>query len=161
MPTMWLTDSQKIGVAFCSGGGFFLIGGVIMFFDRSMYVWSLHSILGKQLIQMNRLAMGNILFLAGITLLLGVQRTFLFFARRQKIKGTAAFVAGIILILLRWPLIGFLVEIYGIFILFGEFFKTIAGFAYNIPVVGPYLARGLQKAGEKAGEGNRNKDLPV
>ncbi|KAI4808954.1 hypothetical protein E4T44_11020 [Aureobasidium sp. EXF-8845] len=102
-----------------------------------------------------------ILFLAGITLLLGVQRTFLFFARRQKIKGTAAFVAGIILILLRWPLIGFLVEIYGIFILFGEFFKTIAGFAYNIPVVGPYLARGLQKAGEKAGEGNKNKDLPV
>ncbi|KAH0291932.1 Got1-domain-containing protein [Aureobasidium namibiae CBS 147.97] len=143
MPTMWLSDSQKIGVAFCSGGGFFLIGGVIMFFDRSM------------------LAMGNILFLAGITLLLGVQRTFLFFARRQKIKGTAAFVAGIILILLRWPLIGFLVEIYGIFILFGEFFKTIAGFAYNIPVVGPYLARGLQKAGEKAGEGNKNKDLPV
>ena len=103
----------------------------------------------------------QILFLAGITLLLGVQRTFLFFARRQKIKGTAAFVAGIILILLRWPLIGFLVEIYGIFILFGEFFKTIAGFAYNIPVVGPYLARGLQKAGEKAGEGNKNKDLPV
>jgi hypothetical protein len=103
----------------------------------------------------------QILFLAGITLLLGVQRTFLFFARRQKIKGTAAFVAGIILILLRWPLIGFLVEIYGIFILFGEFFKTIAGFAYNVPVVGPYLARGLQKAGEKAGEGNRNKDLPV
>ncbi|KAH0383892.1 hypothetical protein KCU89_g17328, partial [Aureobasidium melanogenum] len=78
MPTMWLSDSQKIGVAFCSGGGFFLIGGVIMFFDRAM------------------LAMGNILFLAGITLLLGVQRTFLFFARRQKIKGTAAFVAGII-----------------------------------------------------------------
>lgn len=111
--------------------------------------------------ELNHSHMPQILFLAGITLLLGVQRTFLFFARRQKIKGTAAFVAGIILILLRWPLIGFLVEIYGIFILFGEFFKTIAGFAYNIPVVGPYLARGLQKAGEKAGEGNKNKDLPV
>ncbi|CAD0108200.1 unnamed protein product [Aureobasidium uvarum] len=152
MPTMWLSDSQKIGVAFCSGGGFFLIGGVGH---------------GKRtLIQTinHRPTLTHppqILFLAGITLLLGVQRTFLFFARRQKIKGTAAFVAGIILILLRWPLIGFLVEIYGIFILFGEFFKTIAGFAYNIPVVGPYLARGLQKAGEKAGEGNKNKDLPV
>lgn len=105
--------------------------------------------------------MGNILFLLGITLLLGPQRTFLFFARRQKLKGTAAFVAGILLILLRWPLIGFVVEIYGIFILFGEFFKTIAGFAYNIPVVGPFLAKGLQRAGEKAGEGNRNQDLPV
>lgn len=105
--------------------------------------------------------MGNILFLLGITLLLGPQRTFLFFARKQKWRGTAAFVAGILLILMRWPLIGFVVEIYGIFVLFGEFFKTIAGFAYNIPVVGPYLAKGLQTAGEKAGEGNRNKDLPV
>lgn len=105
--------------------------------------------------------MGNILFLLGITLLLGPQRTFLFFARRQKLRGTAAFVAGITLILLRWSLIGFAIEIYGIFVLFGEFFKTIAGFAYNIPVVGPYLAKGLQRAGEKAGEGNRNRDLPV
>ncbi|KAI4730608.1 hypothetical protein E4T49_01506 [Aureobasidium sp. EXF-10728] len=155
MPTMWLSDSQR---------GFFLIGGVIMFFDRSIDKQAGH---GKRTLIHNlnhRPALTyppQILFLAGITLLLGVQRTFLFFARRQKIKGTAAFVAGIILILLRWPLIGFLVEIYGIFILFGEFFKTIAGFAYNIPVVGPYLARGLQKAGEKAGEGNKNKDLPV
>lgn len=105
--------------------------------------------------------MGNILFLLGISLLLGPQRTFLFFARRQKLRGTLSFLAGITLILLRWPLIGFCVEIYGIFILFGEFFKTIAGFAYGIPVVGPYLARGLQKAGEKAGEGTKNRDLPV
>lgn len=43
-----------------------------------------------------------------------------------------------------------------------EFFKTIAGFAYSIPVVGPYLARGLQVAGDKAGANERaHKDLPV
>jgi hypothetical protein len=43
-----------------------------------------------------------------------------------------------------------------------EFFKTIAGFAYSIPVVGPYLARGLQVAGDKAGANDRaHKDLPV
>ncbi|KAF2226496.1 vesicle transport protein [Elsinoe ampelina] len=143
MPTMWLSDSQKIGVAFCSGGGFFLIGGVILFFDRAM------------------LAMGNILFLAGITLLLGPQRTFLFFARRQKWKGSLALMLGITLILLRWTFFGFIAEAYGVFILFGEFFKTIAGFAYNIPVVGPYLAKALQTAGEKAGEGTKNRELPV
>ncbi|KAF2153325.1 Got1-domain-containing protein [Myriangium duriaei CBS 260.36] len=143
MPTMWLTDTQKIGIAFCSGGGFFLIGGVLLFFDRAM------------------LAMGNILFLAGITLLLGPQRTFAFFARRQKWRGSAAFLLGIVLILMRWTFFGFIAELYGIFILFGEFFKTIAGFAYNVPVIGPYLAKGLQTAGEKAGEGTKNKDLPV
>ncbi len=43
-----------------------------------------------------------------------------------------------------------------------RFFKTMAGFAYNIPVVGPYLARGLQVAGDKAGANERaHKDLPV
>lgn len=45
--------------------------------------------------------------------------------------------------------------------MFGEFFKTIAGFAYNIPVIGPYLARGLQVAGEKAGDKGKGRELPV
>jgi hypothetical protein len=168
----------EIGVAFCSGGGFFFVFGLILFFDRAL------------------LAMGNILFLIGITLLLGPQRTFVFFARKNKWKGTLAFWAGVLLILMRWPLIGFGVELFGIFVLFGvgfassssicccwccavccaggfgggmdadrdlqEFFKTIAGFAYNIPVIGPYLARGLQVAGDKAGANERaHKDLPV
>lgn len=130
MPTMWLSDSQstsqqqciqktprffhihsktdnasslptEIGVAFCSGGGFFFVFGLILFFDRAL------------------LAMGNILFLIGITLLLGPQRTFVFFARRNKWKGTLAFWAGVLLILMRWPLIGFAVEMFGIFVLFG------------------------------------------
>jgi hypothetical protein len=63
--------------------------------------------------------MGNILFLIGITLLLGPQRTFVFFARKNKWRGTLAFWAGVLLILMRWPLIGFGVELFGIFVLFG------------------------------------------
>lgn len=70
--------------------------------------------------------MGNILFLVGVTLLLGAQRTFIFFARRQKWKGSLAFWAGILLILMRWTFIGFAVECYGIFSLFGEFFKQVS-----------------------------------
>ena len=134
MPTYWLSDSQsastqkplkktpkpqpalpkkkknnanpsqplaEIGVAFCSGGGFFFLLGLILFFDRAL------------------LAMGNILFLVGITLLLGPQRTFVFFARKQKWKGTLAFWAGVLLILMKWPLVGFGVELFGIFVLFG------------------------------------------
>ncbi|KAH7139246.1 vesicle transport protein [Dendryphion nanum] len=139
MPTMWLSDNQKIGVAFCSGGGFFLLGGVMMFFDRAM------------------LAMGNILFLIGLTLIIGVSKTAAFFARRQKWKGTAAFAAGIALILLRWPFFGFLIEMYGILVLFGDFFATIAGFVGNIPVIGPYIAQAL----EKISGGRRNAELPV
>lgn len=102
-------------------------------------------------------ALLQILFLIGLTLIIGVQKTFVFFSRRQKWKGTAAFAAGIILILLRWPLTGFLVELYGIFVLFGDFFATIGSFAGNIPVVGPYIQMGL----EKISGGRRNAELPV
>ena len=50
----------------------------------------------------------------------------------------------------------------GLMLVANRFFKTIAGFAYNIPVVGPYLAKGLQVAGDKAGANERaHKDLPV
>ncbi|TGJ82472.1 hypothetical protein E0Z10_g6299 [Xylaria hypoxylon] len=139
MPTMWLSDNQKIGVVFCSGGGFFLIGGVLLFFDRAM------------------LAMGNILFLIGLTIIIGPQKTLLFFARRQKAKGTAAFFAGLLLILFRWPLIGFFVELYGIVILFGDFLGTIAGFARNVPVIGPYIGILV----DRIGLGRRNAELPV
>jgi hypothetical protein len=102
-------------------------------------------------------ALRQILFLAGLTLIIGLQKTAIFFARRQKLKGTAAFVAGIVLILIRYPLIGFLVELYGIFVLFGDFLLTIASFVGNVPVVGPYIARGLEAiAGQRRGS-----ELPV
>ncbi|KAL1866114.1 hypothetical protein VTK73DRAFT_4907 [Phialemonium thermophilum] len=139
MPAMWLSDSQKIGVAFCSGGGLFLIGGILLFFDRAM------------------LAMGNILFLIGLTIIIGPQKTLLFFARKQKARGSAAFFAGLALILLRWPLIGFCVELYGIMILFGDFLGTIASFARNIPVIGPYVGLAV----DRLGLGPRNAELPV
>ncbi len=101
--------------------------------------------------------LSQILFLLGLTLIIGLQKTAVFFARRQKLKGTAAFAGGITLILLRWPLIGFLVELYGIFVLFGDFFATVASFAGNIPVVGPYIELVLNRL--RGGRGNT--DLPV
>ncbi|MCJ1441449.1 MAG: Golgi Transport, partial [Stictis urceolatum] len=119
--------------------GFFITLGVILFFDRAM------------------LAMGNILFLIGIPLILGPQKTIAFFARRQKIKGTIAFGCGIILILMRWALVGFIVEAYGIAVLFGDFLVTIAGYLGVVPVVGPYI----QIAVEKLVGGRRNSELPV
>jgi hypothetical protein len=54
-------------------------------------------------------------------------------------------------------LIGFVVELYGIFILFGDFLVTIGQFASNIPVVGPYIQQALNAL---AG-GRRNAELPV
>ncbi|SCO85155.1 probable protein GOT1 [Fusarium oxysporum] len=137
--SMWLTDTQKIGVVFCSGGGFFLIGGVMLFFDRSIRRTK------------------QILFLIGLTIIIGPQKTLLFFARKQKAKGTAAFFLGLILIFMKWTFIGFIVEAYGIVVLFGDFLGTIAGFARGLPVVGPYIGMIV----DRIGLGRRNAELPV
>lgn len=90
-------------------------------------------------------------------MIIGVQKTVAFFSRRQKLKGTAAFASGILLILMRWPLTGFLIELYGIFILFGDFLITIGQFAGNIPVIGPYIKTAL----ETLAGGRRDAELPV
>lgn len=105
-----------------------------------------------------RTAKRQILFLIGLTIIIGPSKTVLFFARKQKAKGTAAFFAGLVLILLRWPLVGFCVELYGILILFGDFFGTIAAFARNVPVVGPYIGMAIDRMGIGA---RRNAELPV
>jgi hypothetical protein len=60
------------------------------------------------------------LFLAGITLIIGPQKTFYFFARKNKIRGSVCFIGGIfIVIVLKWPVIGMIVETFGFLNLFG------------------------------------------
>ena len=92
----------------------------------------------------------------GLPITIGPQKTLSFFARRQKLRGTAAFALGILLILFRWPLPGFLIELYGILILFGDFLNTMLGFGRNVPMIGPYVARVLDWIGARRGG-----DLPV
>jgi hypothetical protein len=130
----------------------------MMFFDRAMLAMGNVCLLPPSPTNQTKLMrLCQILFLIGLTLIIGAAKTLTFFARRQKWKGTAAFVLGITLILLRWAFFGFIIELYGILVLFGDFFATIAGFVGNIPVVGPYIAAAL----EKLGAGRRNADLPV
>jgi hypothetical protein len=61
----------------------------------------------------------QILFLGGLFLIIGPQKTFYFFARRNKLRGTACFLGGILLVFFKWPAIGVLVEMFGFLNLFG------------------------------------------
>ncbi|SHO76945.1 Homodimeric protein that is packaged into COPII vesicles [Malassezia sympodialis ATCC 42132] len=119
---MWLTDQQKIGVGLVSGGLLFLVLGIVLFFDATL------------------LALGNVLFLAGIALLIGPQKTLLFFARPQKIRGTVCFFAGMALVFVRWTVLGMMVELVGFLNLFGDFFPVILSFLRQMPLVGPLLS---------------------
>ncbi|KAH9971072.1 putative GOT1-membrane protein required for ER to Golgi transport [Lactifluus volemus] len=118
---MWLTDMQKIGVGLTSFGALFMLLGVMLFFDGAL------------------LALGNILFLGGLFLIIGPQKTFYFFARKNKLRGTACFLGGILLVFLKWPAIGVLVEMFGFLNLFGDFFPVILTFLRQLPFIGTFL----------------------
>jgi len=118
---MWLTDMQKIGVGLTSFGVFFMMLGVMLFFDGAL------------------LALGNILFLGGLFLIIGPQKTFYFFARKNKLRGTVCFLGGILLVFIKWPTIGVLVEMFGFLNLFGDFFPVIITFLRQLPFIGQFL----------------------
>jgi hypothetical protein len=61
------------------------------------------------------------LFLAGLTLLIGLNKAYQFFFQRRKWKGTVTFLGGILVVFLKYPKIGIAVELFGFINLFGYF----------------------------------------
>ncbi|XP_061679002.1 vesicle transport protein GOT1B-like isoform X5 [Syngnathoides biaculeatus] len=94
-----LTDSQKIGMGLTGFGLFFLVFGMMLFFDKAL------------------LAIGN----------------------RHKAKATGFFLGEVLAVLIGWPVVGVLLEIYGFFLLFRGFFPVAVGFIRRIPVLGSLL----------------------
>ncbi|KAF2072838.1 hypothetical protein CYY_005849 [Polysphondylium violaceum] len=116
------TDQQKIGVMLSAMGAFFSFLGVLLFLDRGL------------------LAIGNLLFLSGVVLILGVQKTTKFFLQKKKIKGTICFFLGIlILILTRWTFIGLGIETFGFINLFGDAFPIVISVLRKLPIIGTIL----------------------
>jgi len=118
---MEITDIQKIGVGLAGFGVSFILLGMILLFDKGL------------------LAIGNILFIVGLTFVIGIERTLRFFFQLHKIKGTACFFGGIIIVLFGWPIIGMIVELYGFVSLFGGFLPVAINFLRRVPVLGTIL----------------------
>uniref|UniRef100_A0A672NBU2 Vesicle transport protein GOT1B-like n=1 Tax=Sinocyclocheilus grahami TaxID=75366 RepID=A0A672NBU2_SINGR len=102
-------------------GVFFLFFGMILFFDKAL------------------LAIGNILFVAGLSFVIGLERTFRFFFQRHKMKATGFFLGGVFVVLIGWPIIGVVLEVYGFFLLFRGFFPVAVGFIRRVPILGSLL----------------------
>ncbi|KAH9302049.1 hypothetical protein KI387_013632, partial [Taxus chinensis] len=107
-----------IGIGLTGFGVLFSFLGVIFVFDKGL------------------LAMGNILFLCGLALTIGLKSTVQFFTTPQHYKGTIAFVIGFFVLLVGWTFIGMLLEAYGFFVLFSGFWPTAKVFLYKVPVLG-------------------------
>lgn len=56
--------------------------------------------------------------MAGLAFVIGLERTFRFFFQKHKVKATGFFLGGVFVVLIGWPLIGMIFEIYGFFLLF-------------------------------------------
>ncbi|XP_043341533.1 vesicle transport protein GOT1A isoform X2 [Cervus elaphus] len=66
------------------------------------------------------------------------------FGNRHKLKGTSFFLGGVAIVLLRWPLLGMILETYGFFSLFRGFFPVAFGFlgsTCNIPFLSALFRR--------------------
>lgn len=112
---MVLDDNQKVGVGLlCLGLGLVFLG-VVMFFDAAL------------------IAIGNCLFLLGLVFTIGLQRSLTLFTRRDRLRGTVCFFLGIVLVILRWGIIGMCFEAFGFLNLFGNFLPTVLAVARQIP----------------------------
>ncbi|OUS48180.1 Got1/Sft2-like family-domain-containing protein, partial [Ostreococcus tauri] len=97
----------EIGIGLTSFGCGFTALGVVFFFDRGL------------------LAMGNLMFLSGVTLTIGPRQTVKFFGRPRNQRGAFCFLFGLALVLYGWPFVGLCVEGYGFVALFSAFFPTV------------------------------------
>jgi hypothetical protein len=112
------------------------------------------------------LALGDLLFLMGLTLTIGFSRTVRFFSRKDRIRGIVAFFGGIALVMVRWPILGMILQVYGIIYLFGQFFPIAAQSMKDTPVIGsilslPAVEQFFASFGGSSGGGGGGRRAPV
>jgi hypothetical protein len=138
------SDNTKIGTGLLFLGCVFLFLGCMFLFDSAM------------------LALGDILFLTGLTMTIGVSRTIRFFSRPDRMRGIISFGAGIFLVLIRWPIFGMILQFYGMIYLFGQFFPIAAQSMREVPIVGEiFKISAVEQFFASFGGGNSNRRAPV
>ncbi|KAL1827137.1 hypothetical protein DCAR_0206296 [Daucus carota subsp. sativus] len=115
---MEMNDRKKIGLGLTGFGVFFSFLGVMFFFDKGL------------------MAIGNILFVSGVMLTIGLKSSLQFFMKRSNFKGTISFGFGFFFVIIGWPIIGMILEAYGFVVLFSGFWPTLAVFVQKIPIIG-------------------------
>lgn len=113
-----MNDRKKIGLGLTGFGIIFTFLGIIFFFEKGL------------------LAIGNILFISGVSLTIGLKSTIQFFTKKSNFKGTVSFGIGFFILLMGWPILGMILEGYGFILLFSGFWPTLAVFMQKIPILG-------------------------
>eukprot|EP01083_Nonionella_stella_P076781 209370_1 len=116
-----VSQNQKIGLALTGFGAFLLFLGVLLLFDRAL------------------MALGNLSFIIGLVFIMGLHRTRKFFLNKKKLAGSLAFFCGILLVIIGRPILGMLIELFGIINLFKNFFPKIISWLQYLPIIGPII----------------------
>ena len=117
-----IEDNQKIGIGLCVIGCVCIFMGIMFIFERTL------------------LALGNLSFMVGLTFLLGYQKTFRFFFRREKKIASGTFFAGFLLVLFGWAFTGTIVQLYGFWKLFSAFVPNVIHSMKMIPGVSTFMS---------------------
>ncbi|KAG9508446.1 Vacuolar protein sorting-associated protein 11-like protein, partial [Fragariocoptes setiger] len=106
MAMITFSTNTQIGLGLTGFGLTFIFLGIVLLFDKGL------------------LAIGNVLFITGVSFLIGLRKTFTFFLQKHKLKGSIAFFLGIFIVLSGHPVIGILIEACGFYWLFRSFIPT-------------------------------------
>ncbi|BAM80154.1 similar to Golgi transport protein GOT1 [Cyanidioschyzon merolae strain 10D] len=113
-----MNDYQKIGVTLSAISVLFYGLGVVLFFDTGL------------------ISIASVLFTSSLFFILGFKRAARFFFSRRKLRASALFFGGFGLVLLRWPVLGTLVQAVGALWLFLSFIPIAMTFLRQVPVLG-------------------------
>jgi hypothetical protein len=101
-------ENRKLGFILSGSGVVVTILGMTLFFNSAL------------------LRIGNILFVSGFPLIVGLGRSVSFFSSPARLRGTMTFGCGLFLVVVAgWPITGLLVEGFGFLNLFGNFFPLL------------------------------------
>lgn len=133
----------EIGVALTGLGALFLFLGMLFFFDRGLL--AMGNVRFNYLLRLVQTVSANghiyaynflqVLFLAGVSVILGLQSAARFFLKPKNYKGSIFFISGVVLVVWGWTLIGFAVETYGFWHLFSAFVPVVLSALRKVPVL--------------------------
>lgn len=136
LPTALTSSNRKLGTMLLAAGAAFTTLGITLFFNKTL------------------MRLGNLLFVAGVPAMIGPGRTVGYFLQPQKARATGCLACGVLLVFFGHPVIGILLEVFGLLNLFGNMFPLVKMMARNMPVVG-----GLFGGGSSSGNrGNKRRD---
>lgn len=137
LPSVVKNGNRKIGVPLLGIGAALTVLGISLFFNKTL------------------MRMGNLFFVAGVPMTIGPGRTAGYFFQPTKARATGCLTLGIFLVFVGWPVLGILLEAFGLLNLFGNMFPVAMAVLKTMPVIGPIL-RGNGNNNNRRNSGNRN-----